>query len=323
MINKLHQDLNADEKFRVRRDPKVKREFFDYINAYFKERGYSGRPDGEFVPKEPTNLIFGDEKKADILLTAHYDTSLNGNSIPSFFVTNTVGIVADVFIGLFFLFGVAIAGTILMAIYTGWYAIPYFIAGALWIYSGFSRVNKHNFNDNTSGCIALLEIADKVARDYPELKDRIAFVFMDLEESRLVGSKFLHEKLKSELAPEIYAAKKLINFDCIGGRDKTKTVYSNNDGGIELAKKLNEVAGTDIKIYRSPLIATDSMPFKDITSFSFMSTSPFVFKELTVMKDIHTNRDKYFDAEMVGEYTAAVLKFLPTVLNEKEREIAE
>ncbi|MDR3264008.1 MAG: M28 family peptidase [Clostridiales bacterium] len=317
MIDKLHQELNVEEKFRVRRDPKVKREFFDYVNAHFTERGYSGRPDGEFLPKTPTNLIFGDEKKADILLTAHYDTCLNGSTIPSFFVTNTLGIVADVFIGLFFLFGVAIAGTILMAIFTGWYAIPYFFAGVLWVYTGFSRINKHNFNDNTSGCIALLEIADKIAKNYPELKDRIAFVFMDLEESRLVGSKFLHKKLKAELAPEIYSQKLLINFDCIGGRDKTKTIYSNSDGGIALANKLKEVANLNVKIYRSPLIATDSMPFKDIASFSFMSTSPFILKELTVMKDIHSNRDKYFDPEMVGEYTSAVLKFLPEILQEK------
>ncbi|MDR3217250.1 MAG: M28 family peptidase [Clostridiaceae bacterium] len=316
VIDRAHRDLCLDEKFRVRRESAVKRAFFDYINGFFSARGYVGRPDGDFTPKKPTNLIFGDEKSADILLTAHYDTCMNGSSVPSFFVTNTVGIVADVIIALFFLLGVAIAGTVLLAIFTTWYfALIYFLAGVFWVTTGFVRVNKHNFNDNTSGCIALLELADRIASDFPELKDRIAFVFMDLEESHLNGSKFLHKKLSAELPPEAYATKKLINFDCIGGRDKIKTVYSNSDGGIELAKRINAAAGTDIKVYRSPLIATDSMPFKDIAAISYMSVSSFIFKELTVMKDIHSNRDNLLDTQMIREYVSAVIAALPAEFN--------
>ncbi|MDR2091112.1 MAG: M28 family peptidase [Clostridiales bacterium] len=243
MIEKLNADLCADKRYRVRAHGEQKADFFGYVKKYMSEHGYDGRADGDFGDaKGAANLVFGDETKAEIFLTAHYDTPKNAATLPSFFVTNKAGIVADVFMGLGYIF-IAFGVTALLGFFVSWYAaIAYFLLGLVWAGSNFSRDNEFNFNDNTSGCIAIMEIAAKIAEECPEMKNRLCFVFFDREETGAQGSKKFRKRLLSALQPEVFRSKIFLNFDCVGGRDKDLNIYVYTEEGQKLANQIKAFA---------------------------------------------------------------------------------
>ncbi|MDR1940274.1 MAG: M28 family peptidase [Clostridiales bacterium] len=309
-IKKLNRDLCEDERFRVRRKPEVKREFFNYIKEYMSERGISGRADGGF--EKTTNLIFGDEKKAEVLLTAHYDTSKSGLTMPPVFVTNRAGIIGDIAV-MSCIIAFVIAGTTLSGVFLGWpYAALFFATCG--VYTAFSFIfdNKFNFNDNTSGCIALLDVADRLSKSNPELFEKICFVFFDDEENGTLGSKKLKKRLIAESGRAEYSKKILLNFDCVGGRDKDICIYTHNQDGLSVANEIKAVAPKDavISVYKTPLLPTDSMPFSDIRAVTFISTSKSAIKALTKLSDTHSKNDNFLDEAMIDFYATIATEYL-------------
>ncbi|MDR2634498.1 MAG: M28 family peptidase [Clostridiales bacterium] len=313
MIDKLNEDLCVNEHYRVRAHGPQKEAFYGYVKGYLYERGYDGRADGGFQDKKgAVNLVFGNETDADIFLTAHYDTPKNSATLPSFFVTNTAGIFADVIMGLLYIF-IAFGVTALIGIFAGWYyAAAYFVLGLTWAASNFARDNKFNFNDNTSGCIALMEIADKIANECPEIKDKLCFVFFDKEETGAQGSKKLKKRLSASLSPEIYRSKIFLNFDCVGGRDKDLNIYVYTDDGIKLAEEIKKYAPgqKEITVFKTSLLPTDANNFKDARAMTFISTSKRLFYPLSKLKDAHTKNDRYLDGNMIGYYTQTVVSYI-------------
>jgi hypothetical protein len=309
-IEKLNRDLCGDASFRMRRKPADKRRFFDYVNEYMSERKVEGRTDGEF--EKTANLIFGDEKKAEVLLTAHYDTSKSGLTMPPIFVTNKAGIIGDAVV----LSGIMIfvvAGVVLLGLFAGWgYAAAFFAACGVYTALSFMFDNKFNFNDNTSGCIALLDIADRLSRNNPEIFEKICFVFFDGEEKGTLGSKKLKKQLAAALPKDEYLNKILLNFDCVGGRDEDICIYVHNERGLSVAKEIKAAAPKDreISLFKTPLLPTDSMPFSDIASATFISTSKSVLKPLTKLSDTHSKRDDFLDENMIDFYAAAATEYL-------------
>jgi hypothetical protein len=309
-IEKLNRDLCGGEAFRMRRKPADKRRFFDYVNEYMSARGASGRADGGF--EKTANLIFGDEKKANILLTAHYDTSKSGLTMPPVFVTNKAGIIGDVVVfSLIIIF--VVAGTILLGVFAGLpYGAAFLAACGVYTALSFTFDNKFNFNDNTSGCIALLDIADRLSKSRPELFERVCFVFFDGEEKGTLGSKKLKKQLSAALKEEEYLNKILLNFDCVGGRDKDICIYAHNERGLSVAEKIKAAApkDRDISLFQTPLLPTDSMPFSDIASVTFISTSKSKIKPLTKLSDTHSKNDDFLDGDMIDFYASAATEYL-------------
>ncbi|MDR1408701.1 MAG: M28 family peptidase [Oscillospiraceae bacterium] len=313
VISDWNQKLNGDTKFRIRRSPAVKEQFFLAVNKFLAHRGYAGRADGDF--KGITNLIFGDEKTAGIIFTAHYDTSKTGYTAPNFYVTNTPGFWGDgvIVIGILLL---VILGTVGFGFWHWWAGLAWFALMALYTAVSFMFDNKFNFNDNTSGNIALLEIADRVSRELPHLKDKLAFVFTDREESGLKGGKKLNRQLTAALSPEQLAQKLVLNIDCIGGRDTIFRLYTHSDAGLEIAQKIRELSvREDFKIYKTKTFPSDSSPFKkSIPSISLISVkkAKFPVKDLEKLSNTHSKRDNFFDEAMVQEWTDLVVAYLGT-----------
>jgi hypothetical protein len=317
LFKKLEQDLCLDEKFRIRRNPAVKREFFDYVSGFLSEKGYSGRTDGDF--KVATNLVFGDENAADILFMAHYDTPKTNTGLkPFMFLFNLPGFIAQG-IGMLAVLAAVVVGATLFGIYAHWaFSIAWVALMSAWVFPSYHMFdNKFNFNDNTSGCIALLYIAERLAAEYPELKNRSCFVFSDKEEAGTIGAKKLKKRLIENLGEEGFQKKILLNFDCVGGRDKDKFIMTNSAAGLALAKEIKGGAA-DIKIYKSPVLNMDSFQFSKMPSVSFCSASPkFGIKFFLESKDIHTNRDDFLDTAQIKEYGDLTLRFLTEKHSEK------
>ncbi len=71
----------------------------------------------------------------------------------------------------------------------------------------FGPANKHTANDNTSGVTTLLDIMASLPLDQ---RDKVAFVFFDLEEAGLFGSSSFASKHK-----DIRNNRLVLIFDCV------------------------------------------------------------------------------------------------------------
>ena len=72
--------------------------------------------------------------------------------------------------------------------------------------------NPSNVNDNTSGVVAVLEIA----RSLPEkFRQDVCFVLFDMEEAGLIGSASYRKAHKKTLGSQI-----VLNLDCVGDGDE-------------------------------------------------------------------------------------------------------
>ncbi|MDR3345119.1 MAG: Zn-dependent exopeptidase M28 [Oscillospiraceae bacterium] len=319
IIQTLEQDLCLEERFRVRRSPEVKRAFYAYVSAFLNERGWQGRTDGDF--KKTGNLIFGDERKAKVILGAHFDTPKTGYTAPNFFITNNRGYAADWVIGAGILTTVFGGATVAYkaAKHFGKKGAPW-AAGwlglmAAYTWASFTVDNKFNFNDNTSGCIALLTIADAIAKEHPELRDDIAIVFFDKEESGLIGSKKFNQTLQGSLSQEELSKKLLLNFDCVGGRDPVFRLYSRPGKGIEIAKQIRRHSDReDFVIHETNHFPSDSSSFKSFPAISFISVKKHKWPGFEKLGDTHSNKDNYLNVDMIQEYADLAVRFLGNYL---------
>ncbi len=87
--------------------------------------------------------------------------------------------------------------------------------------------NPHNREDNTSGIIGLLALADWV-KDQPALKDKVQFAFLDNEEWGLLGSSALKEHWDKTGYPYQKAA--VVSLDCISRGRVPLVIYHGADG---------------------------------------------------------------------------------------------
>ena len=177
------------------------------------------------------NLVVGDLEKAQYILAAHYDTPAV-MPVPNFLAPKnfllTLGYSLLLTVPMLLL--MVVVELLLMQV------IPnvLVVLGVLYLLLfGFlylmmaGPANRHNANDNTSGVITLLE-----AMQDPAIREKAAFVFFDLEEMGLVGSRQFAKRHK-----ELVKSKVLLNFDCVGDGDHFLLITS-KDAAEEMDPKL-------------------------------------------------------------------------------------
>jgi hypothetical protein len=86
--------------------------------------------------------------------------------------------------------------------------------------------NPRNREDNTSGVIALMALADWL-KDKPQLRRQVQLVFLDNEELGLLGSRGLRQVWQERGHP--YAEAAIINLDCVSRGEIPLIVYHNHD----------------------------------------------------------------------------------------------
>lgn len=300
----IENPIDILQLYPVRKSKRQKQVFREDICAYFRSLGYQCSVEkGSMGAK---NIVAGDCGSAKHLITAHYDTCA-GMPFPN--------LITPCNFWLFLLYQLAITILLLLpAIAAGvlvgvlsentvFAEIAYFIVlfGMLFLLL-YGPANRHNANDNTSGVVAVLEIAKSMPRQY---RDQVCFVLFDLEEGGLIGSASYRSKHKAESDRQL-----VWNLDCVGDGDEivffpSRTVKKDPQKmsllrrcSASLATKSVTVREKGFSIYPS-----------DQSNFPYgVGIAAFHRNKLGLyLSRIHTKRDTVLDETNVNILRAAII----------------
>lgn len=209
----LASPMDVVKLFPVRKSKAQKQAFRDAVQSYVQSLGYDCMVEKGSMGVH--NIVIGDPEQAKYVITAHYDTCARmffpnivtpcnplaflGYQLGMVAVMLLVSILVGVAVGL--LFGNAQAGS-LVALVIYWALLLGMMVGP---------ANPSNVNDNTSGVVALLEIA----RTMPEnQRHKVCYVLFDLEEAGLLGSAAYRKAHKKATDTQV-----ILNMDCVGDGD--------------------------------------------------------------------------------------------------------
>ena len=298
------------DKYLIRKSYKQKQKFSNYIEDHLKAIGYTVKKDN--YRKNANNIIVGDVKNADVILTAHYDTPANALiPITTGFSNWFIFILSQLFI--FFVF-IALT-SVIVAILSFFIKnrlltilISYLIVIAYTLQIQWGFANKNNYNDNTSGVITLLSIMHNLNQ---EEREKVCFVFFDEEELGLVGSKHFKDKYN-----HLIKDKPLINFDCVANGSHLNFIYKKafkNSPNFELlntsAKKVIEKSRKKFRKGRAlhNIYMSDQLHFKNSVGVVSSVRLPLFGHFIT---RIHSHFDTKFDDENIDLLTDTMLKYI-------------
>lgn len=200
------------ERFPIRKSKAQKAAFRDWLCQTLREAGCDPQIEEHRSLVHSANVVVGDLDKAEVVISAHYDTCAV-LPVPNFIAPrNPIVFLLYQLLLVAVIMGLAIGAEVLVLVLFDppmWVALAVVYAILIfliwWMLAG--RANKHNVNDNTSGVITLLE----VALTLPEgQRDKLALVFFDNEEKGLFGSSAFYKKHKAVMKDKL-----LLNFDCV------------------------------------------------------------------------------------------------------------
>ncbi len=228
-------------KYEIRKTKKQKTAFIDYVRSVAESEGYDCRVEKGALGAR--NIVVGDPDSAKVIYTAHYDTCV-ALPFPNFITPNNIFVyllyqLSVIFLFMFIplFFAGFIVGTVLsfanigeeLAIDIAFW-IEELIFVALLILLFFGPANKHTANDNTSGVTVLLDAM--VAMPTGD-REKVAFVFFDLEEAGLLGSMSFAFKHKNAMKDKL-----LVNFDCVS--DGENVIFAVKKKAKKYIPTLNE-----------------------------------------------------------------------------------
>ena len=151
--------------------------------------------------------------------------------------------------------------------------------------------NKHSANDNTSGVSVLLDLMHEMPGEY---REDVAFIFFDLEEMGMIGSKGYASRHKT-LAKNI----NVINFDCVS--DGKSILFAVKKKAQDLIPNLKEAFKEDgtynIEIATSGVFyPSDQMNFNRGIGVAALNKTK---RGLLYMNKIHTPRDTVYDEDNI------------------------
>lgn len=283
------------EQFMVRKSKAQKAAFRDWLCRTLRETGYGPQVEEGRSLVTSHNVVVGDLDKAQVVLTAHYDTCAV-LPVPNFITPrNPVVFLAYQLLIALIMIVLAVGSELLVARLTHsmWaalltlYVVMIFLIW--WILAG--KANKNTVNDNTSGVITLLEIAQTLPENQ---RDKVVFVFFDNEEKGLFGSAAFYKKHKAEMKDKL-----LLNFDCVSDGDHILFFPSKalRKGGAELdelAAAFRPSDGKSVEMVRRgfAVYPSDQKHFPRGVGVAALHRAPVVGYYLG---RIHTGRDTVMD----------------------------
>lgn len=210
------------ESHEVRKTKEQKKAFEDFVRDVAEKNGYAFSV--EEGASKSRNLIVGDVKSAKAVYTAHYDTC-SRMPFPNFITPKCVPLFLTYQIGIGFLMALPVlAVTFVLSFLSGFFEartgeVPFLLSRPMILLISYGLLigvlllfykgpaNQHTANDNTSGVTVLLDVMQALPS---EERSKIAFIFFDLEEAGLVGSKSFAKRHKAEMEKKL-----LLNFDCV------------------------------------------------------------------------------------------------------------
>ncbi len=307
------------ENYQIRKTKKQKAAFRAYAMDVCARLGYTATVEkGAFGVR---NLVVGDVDSAKVVYTAHYDTCA-WLPFPNFITPKRVDIymlyqlllLVVLFVPLFvlgFLLGVVIGalGTLLdsqAVLDIGVAVAPLLLyAVFLWVLVG-GPANKHTANDNTSGVTVLFAIMAALPADQ---RDKVAFVFFDLEEAGMFGSSAFaskHKKAMKEMP--------LVNFDCVS--DGENMIFALRKKARHLQPVLQTAfASTDevtATVYTKGIFyPSDQMNFKQGVGVAALKKAKK--SGVLYMDRIHTHKDTVYREENIAFLAQGAVKLVDSL----------
>lgn len=305
--------------YEVRKTKKQKEAFRAYLCRELEQLGYQPRIEQGRSLVTSHNVVAGDPEKARVLLTAHYDTCAV-LPFPNFITPRNLPV--------FLLYQLAVAAVILIlaaAVETAvllafdpplWVALltVYAVLGFCiwWMLAG--KANRRTANDNTSGVIALLEMAAALP---PEDRDAVCFVWFDNEEKGLFGSSAFaaaHRRVRADTL--------VLNFDCVGDGDylqffPSRAVKRDGEAMALLESAFLSQGKKTVEVVRGfGLYPSDQARFRRGVGAAALKKAPLIGY---YMDRIHTRRDTVLEEENVQLLRDGVLR-LAGRIREQEKE---
>ena len=297
------------DEMQVRKSKKQKAAFRAWLCGELEQAGYAPCVEEGFAAR---NVVVGDPDKAQVLLTAHYDTQAV-LPVPNlitprnlfFFVLYQALIVLPLFLV------VAAAEGLIFAFVpksAAWWLAPLSCIAICaffmwWLIDGWA--NKHTANDNTSGVLTLLETALALP---PEHRDRVCFVFFDNEEKGMLGSAAFAKRHKG-----VKKNTPVVNFDCVGDGDSIQFFPRRKLKKDPAALERIEAAflpgcGRDVQVVRGfGFYPSDNANFKKDAGVCALKHRPIVGY---YMDRIHTGRDTVLDEANIALLRDGALRYI-------------
>ena len=301
--------LIPDREIRKTREQKTA--FIDMLRGIYGDR-LRTEECGTIVKSR--NIILGDPERAKVIFTAHYDTCAR-LPFPNFITPRNLPI--------YLLYQVAVSLLLLVPTFGLAYAVGRLTRGLdplvgllcreLTLFAGLfcmfglfflGKPNPHTANDNTSGVVTVLTLADRLAD-----RDDVAFILFDNEENGLLGSMGyadLHKNIRDNTM--------LINFDCVSDGDNFLIIFSKKaqktayyETVRERAERILPARGKYVEVRgkRGTVYPSDQTNFKTSAAVCALNRSRYVG---LYMDKIHTPKDTVFQTENI-EALAEIFDF--------------
>lgn len=309
MTSKISEKIFGDHPTRFTKDEKLS--FLNTAKTHFSSLGYKEDEINVWEKGNNRNLVIGDAKTAEYFITAHYDTP--GNNGWMLFSTPLLGQTGANIITMFMwlpfiileiIFGY-IAEDVGMDFFTGrlFTISPVLLLLVVMILSLCIK-NKTNRNDNTSGVLSVMKIAQLVAED-PALRKKCCFVLFDNEEWGLLGSAAFASQCTKKGIP--VGTKTVINLDCVGVGD-TLVAATTGKPSAKVTKfmdKLDENGAQLERVVSRMIYMSDHANFKSSLMLCYMSKSKL---GPLYIPNIHCGKDTQCDISMTDDLAEKVIR---------------
>ena len=291
------------DNYQIRRTQKQKAAFIEMLREHYPQLTIQ---EGRLI--KCRNIVIGDPEKADVILTAHYDTC-SAMPLPNF-ITPKKPLLTILYslILVVPLFAIMLLVNRLLNQWSSIFWLNYILS--IGVYFGLLAMfvlgpaNKHTANDNTSGVITLCELMDRLP---DELRNKAAFVFFDHEETGLIGSYVFHKRYN-----DIMKEKLLINFDCVSDGDHLLLAASKTANKTYGEKFAEAFVGNETKSVMIDRLEKVYYP-SDHSGFPMALAVAALKKNKVIgyyMDRIHTSRDTVFDEGNIDLLCSDVQRFL-------------
>ena len=158
--------------------------------------------------------------------------------------------------------------------------------------------NRNNFDDNTSGIIALLQLAKKCKENG---LDNVKFLFVDNEELGLFGSRAHRRDLRKRQL--ITPNSKIISIDCVGA-GRIPLIIRNSKSHYEETFRKEFLNNYEIcKSIRLILPVSDNYSFRKYGALNISFVNKAVIPNGYTIPKIHTSRDSSIDLNQIEKLT--------------------
>jgi hypothetical protein len=168
--------------------------------------------------------------------------------------------------------------------------------------------NPHNREDNTSGVIGVMALAEWL-KDKPNLRDQVQLIFFDNEELGLLGSNALRMYWNKQKFPYYDAV--FINLDCISRGRIPLVVHHGND---TVAKKIMPYLTRHLpqakEFHLRLLPLSDNYTFRDLGAVDISYADTTLVPDGYYIPKIHSPADDDFSAERLEPLIRGLTGFL-------------